>query len=129
MKPHMRIVAIVLLACFVGAPQALAEAEEVAPGITYEVLKEHDPSLIPGATKIIESIFIMQPGTSIDFPDGFPSMNFCTAMLGQAKVTMGDMTVVRRAGDQWTEPKGLAMALENTGNVPYVDKTFEIYYE
>ena len=64
----MKIVAIVLLACFGGAPQALAEAEEVAPGITYEVLKEHDPSLIPGATKIIESIFIMQPGTSIDFP-------------------------------------------------------------
>ena len=129
MKPHMRIVAIVLLACFGGAPQALAEDEEVAPGITYEVLKEHDPSLIPGATKIIESIFIMQPGTSIDFADGFPSTNICTAMLGQVKVTMGDMTVVYRAGDQWTEPRDTPMALQNDGNVPYVDKTFEIYFE
>ncbi len=41
----------------------------------------------------------------------------------------GRWQVVRRAGDQWTEPKGLPMALVNTGNVPYVDKTFEIYYE
>ena len=104
---------------------------ELAPGITYEVLKEHDASLIPGATKIIESIFIMQPGTSIDFPDGPPSgMNICTSVLGQATVTMGDMTVVHRAGDQWTEPMGgPAMALENTGNVPYVDKTFEIFFD
>ena len=127
MKPHMRIVAIVLLACLGGVPQALAE--ELAPGITYEVLKEHDASLIPGVTKIIESIFIMQPGTSIDFPDGSPSTNICTSMLGQVTVTMGGETVVRRAGDQWTEPKGMAMALKNNGNVPYVDKTFEIYYE
>ena len=51
-------------------------------------------------------------------------------MLGQVTVTMGDMTVVYRAGDQWTEPKGgPAMALENTGNVPYVDKTFEIFFD
>ena len=42
---------------------------------------------------------------------------------------MGGKTVVRRAGDQWTEPKSMPMALTNTGNVPYVDKTFEIYYE
>ena len=67
MKLRMRIVALGLLACFGGVPQALAE--ELAPGITYEVLKEHDASLIPGVTKIIESIFIMQPGTSIDFPN------------------------------------------------------------
>ncbi len=127
MKLHMNILALGLLAGLGGAPQALAV--ELAPGITYEVLKEHDASLIPGATKIIESIFIMQPGTSIDFPDGSPSMNICTSMFGQVTVTMGDKTVVRRAGDQWTEPKGLPMALVNTGNVPYVDKTFEIYYE
>ncbi len=127
MKPHMRIIAIVLLACLGGVPQALAE--ELAPGITYEVLREHDASLIPGVTKIIESIFIMQPGTSIDFPDGSPSTNICTSMLGQVTVTMGGETVVRRAGDQWTEPKGMAMALKNNGNVPYVDKTFEIFYE
>jgi hypothetical protein len=123
----MNIIALGLLACLGGVPQALAE--EIAPGITYEVLKEHDASLIPGVTKIIESIFIMQAGTSIDFPDGSPSMNICTSMFGQVTVTMGDKTVVRRAGDQWTEPKGLPMALVNTGNVPYVDKTFEIYYE
>jgi hypothetical protein len=122
----MRIFIIGLLGCLAILPQALAE--EIAPGITYEVLKEHDASLIPGATKIVESIFIMQPGTSIDFADGSPSMNICTSMLGQVTVTMGDMTVVRRAGDQWTEPKGMAMFLKNTGNVPYVDKTFEIYY-
>jgi quercetin dioxygenase-like cupin family protein len=121
------MIALGLLAGLGGAPQALAM--ELAPGITYEVLKEHDASLIPGATKIVESIFIMQPGTSIDFPDGSPSMNICTSMLGQVTVTMGGKTVVRRAGDQWTEPKGLAMALENTGNVPYVDKTFEIFYD
>jgi hypothetical protein len=42
---------------------------------------------------------------------------------------MGGKTVVRRAGDQWTEPKGLAMFLKNNGKVPYVDKTFEIYYD
>ncbi len=127
MKLRMRIVVLGLLACFGGVPQALAE--ELAPGITYEVLKEHDASLIPGVTKIIESIFIMQPGTSIDFPDGSPSMNICTSMLGQVTVTMGGETVVRRAGDQWTEPKGLPMALVNNGNVPYVDKTFEIFYD
>ncbi len=127
MKLHLRIIAIVVLACLGGVPQALAE--ELAPGITYEVLKEHDASLIPGVTKIIESIFIMQPGTSIDFPDGSPSMNICTAAFGQVTVTMGGETVVRRAGDQWTEPKGMAMALKNNGNVPYVDKTFEIYFE
>ena len=39
------------------------------------------------------------------------------------------MAVVRRAGDQWTEPKGATMTVHNTGNVPYVDKTFEIFYE
>ncbi len=127
MNLRMNIIALGLLAYLGGLPQALAE--EIAPGITYEVLKEHDASLIPGATKIIESIFIMQPGTSIDFPDGSPSMNICTAMFGQVTVTMGSETVVRRAGDQWTEPKGMAMALKNNGNVPYVDKTFEIYYE
>ncbi len=127
MKLGMNVIALGLLACLGGVPQALAE--ELAPGITYEVLKEHDASLIPGATQIIESIFIMQPGTSIDFPDGSPSMNFCTSMLGQVTITMGGKTVVRRAGDQWTEPKGMPMALKNNGNVPYVDKTFEIYYE
>ena len=128
MKLHMNILALWLLAGLGGAPQALAV--ELAPGITYEILKEHDPSLIPGATKIVESIFIMQPGTSIEFPDGPPSgMNICTSVLGQATVTMGGTTVVRRAGDQWTEAKGLAMALENTGNVPYVDKTFEIFFD
>jgi quercetin dioxygenase-like cupin family protein len=126
MKIRMTIVAFGLLACLGVAGQAVAE--EIAPGITYEVLKEHDPSLIPGATKIIESIFIMQPGTSIEFPPT-PSMHICTSMLGQATVTMGSKTVVRRAGDQWTEPKGIVMALKNTGNVPYVDKTFEIFYE
>ena len=127
MKLLMRIFTIGLLGCLAILPQAFAE--EIAPGITYEVLKEHDASLIPGATKIVESIFIMQPGTSIDFADGSPSMNICTSMFGQVTVTMGDMTVVRRAGDQWTEPKGLAMFLKNNGNVPYVDKTFEIYYD
>jgi quercetin dioxygenase-like cupin family protein len=126
MKLSIKIITLGLLVCFGGVPQALAE--ELAPGITYEVLKEHDASLIPGATKIIESIFIMQPGTSIEFPP-MPSMNICTSMLGQVTVTMGDKTVVRRAGDQWTEPKGVVMALHNTGNVPYVDKTFEIFYE
>jgi quercetin dioxygenase-like cupin family protein len=115
-----------LIVCLGVLPQVLAE--ELAPGITYEVLKEHDASLIPGATKILETIFIMQPGTSINFADGSPSTNICTSMLGQVTVTMGGMTVVRRAGDQWTEPKGMPMALKNTGNVPYVDKTFEIYY-
>ncbi len=127
MKLHTNIIALGLLAGLGGAPQALAV--ELAPGITYEVLKEHDASLIPGATKIVESIFIMQPGTSIEFPAGSPSMNICTSMLGQVTVTMGDMTVVYRAGDQWTEPKGMPMALTNTSNVPYVDKTFEIFYE
>ncbi len=127
MKLRMNIIVLGLLASLGGVPQALAE--ELAPGLTYEVLKEHDASLIPGVTKIIESIFIMQPGTSIDFPDGSPSTNICTSMLGQVTVTMGGETVVRRAGDQWTEPKGMPMALKNNGNVPYVDKTFEIYYE
>ena len=127
MKLLMRIFTIGLLGCLTILPQAFAE--EIAPGITYEVLKEHDASLIPGATKIVESIFIMQPGTSIDFPDGSPSMNICTSMFGQVTVTMGSKTVVRRAGDQWTEPKGLAMFLKNNGNVPYVDKTFEIFYD
>ena len=127
MKLHMNIIALGLLAGLGGAPQALAV--ELAPGITYEVLKEHDASLIPGATKIIESIFIMQPGTSIEFPTTTAAMHICTSMLGQAAVTMGDMTVVRRAGDQWTEAKGLAMTLENTGNVPYIDKTFEIFFD
>ncbi len=127
MKLLMRIFTIGLLGCLTILPQAFAE--EIAPGITYEVLKEHDASLIPGATKIVESIFIMQPGTSIDFADGSPSMNICTSMFGQVTVTMGSTTVVRRAGDQWTEPKGMAMFLKNNGNVPYVDKTFEIYYD
>jgi len=127
MKLHMNIIALGLLAGLGGAPQALAV--ELAPGITYEVLKEHDASLIPGATKIIESIFIVQPGTSIEFPTNTAAMHICTSMLGQVTVPMGDMTVVHRAGDQWTEAKGLAMTLENTGNVPYVDKTFEIFFD
>ena len=126
MKLPMRMIALGLLVCLGGVPQALAE--EIAPGITYEVLKEHDASLLPGVSKIVESIFIMQPGTKIDFPAS-PSMNICTSMLGEVTVTMGGKTVVRRAGDQWTEPKGMAMALHNTGSVPYVDKTFEIFYE
>ena len=127
MKIRMTIVAFGLLACLGVAGQAVAE--ELAPGITYEVVKEHDPSLIPGATKIVESVFIMLPGTSIDFAEGFPSVNICTSMLGQVSVTMAGKTVVRRAGDQWTEPTFTAMALANTGSVPYVDKTFEIYFE
>jgi quercetin dioxygenase-like cupin family protein len=122
----MKMITLGLLVCLGGVPQALAE--ELAPGITYEVLKEHDASLLPGVSKIVESIFIMQPGTKIDFPAS-PSMNICTSMLGEVTVTMGGKTVVRRAGNQWTEPKGIAMALHNTGSVPYVDKTFEIFYE
>ena len=31
---------------------------------------------------------------------------------------MGGKTVVRRAGNQWTEPKGMPMALKNTGDSP-----------
>jgi quercetin dioxygenase-like cupin family protein len=127
MKLPIKIITVGLLACLGSVPQAFAE--EIAPGITYEVLKEHDASLLPGVTKIVESIFIIQPGASIDFPEGSPSMNICTAMLGQVTVTMGGKTVVRRAGDQWTEPKDLAMFLKNNGKVPYVDKTFEIYYD
>ena len=126
MKLRMKFIALGLFVCLGGVPQALAE--EIAPGITYAVLKEHDASLLPGVNKIIESIFIMQPGTKIDFPAS-PSTNICTSMLGQVTVTMGGETIVRRAGDQWTEPKGASMALHNTGNVPYVDKTFEIFYE
>ena len=127
MKLRMKIITLGLLVGLGGVPQALAV--ELAPGITYEVLKEDDASLLPGVTKIVESIFIMQPGTKIDFPDGSQSMNICTAMLGQITVTMGGETVVRRAGDQWTEPKGMAMTVHNTGNVPYIDKTFEIFYD
>lgn len=126
MKLRMKFITLGLLVSLGGVPQALAE--EIAPGITYEVLKEHDASLLPGVTKIVESIFIMQPGTKIDFPAS-PSTNICTSMLGQVTVVMGGKTVMRRAGDQWTEPKGASMALHNTGNVPYVDKTFEIFYE
>ncbi len=126
MKLSIKLITLGLLVCLGGVPQALAE--EIAPGITYEVLKEHDASLLPGVSKIVESIFIMQPGTKIDFPAS-PSMNICTSMLGEVTVTMGGKTVVRRAGNQWTEPKGMAMALHNTGSVPYVDKTFEIFYE
>ncbi len=126
MKLRMKIITLGLFVCLGGVPQALAE--EIAPGITYEVLKEHDASLLPGVTKIVESIFIMQPGTKMDFPAS-PSMNICTSMLGEITVTMGGETFVRRAGDQWTEPKGVSMSVHNTGNVPYVDKTFEIFYD
>ncbi len=126
MKLHMKMIAFGLLVCLGGVPQALAE--EIAPGITYEVLKEHDASLLPGVSKIVESIFIMQPGTKIDFPAS-EAMHICTSMLGEITVTMGGETLVRRAGDQWTEPKGATMTVHNTGNVPYVDKTFEIFYE
>jgi quercetin dioxygenase-like cupin family protein len=126
MKLRMKFVVVGLLVCLGGVPQALAE--EIAPGITYDILKEHDASLLPGVTKIIESIFIMQPGTKMEFSDS-PSTNICTSMLGEVTVTMGGETIVRRAGDQWTEPKGASMTVHNTGNVPYVDKTFEIFYE
>ena len=126
MKLGIKMITLGLLVCLGGVPQALAE--EIAPGITYEVLKEHDASLLPGVSKIVESIFIMQPGTKMDFPAS-PSMNICTSMLGELTVTMGGETIVRRAGDQWTEPKGMSMSLESTGNVPYVDKTFEIFYD
>jgi quercetin dioxygenase-like cupin family protein len=126
MKLRMKFVVVGLLVCLGGVPQALAE--EIAPGITYDVLKEHDASLLPGVTKIIESIFIMQPGTKMELSDS-PSTNICTSMLGEVTVTMGGETIVRRAGDQWTEPKGASMTVHNTGNVPYVDKTFEIFYE
>ncbi len=126
MKLSIKMITLGLLVCLGGVPQALAE--EIAPGITYEVLKEHDASLLPGVSKIVESIFIMQPGTKMDLPAS-PSMNICTAMLGELTITMGGETIVRRAGDQWTEPKGMSMSLESTGNVPYVDKTFEIFYD
>ncbi len=126
MKLSIKMITLGLLVCLGGVPQALAE--EIAPGITYEVLKEHDASLLPGVSKIVESIFIMQPGTKMDLPAS-PSMNICTSMLGELTVTMGGETIVRRAGDQWTEPKGVSMSLHNTGNVPYVDKTFEIFYD
>ena len=126
MKLGIKMITLGLLVCLGGVPQALAE--EIAPGITYEVLKEHDASLLPGVSKIVESIFIMQPGTKMDLPAS-PSMNICTAMLGELTITMGGETIVRRAGDQWTEPKGMSMSLHNTGNVPYVDKTFEIFYD
>ncbi len=75
MELRMRIAVLGLVACLGGVPQALAE--EIAPGITYEVLKEHDASLLPGVTKIIESIFIMQPGTKIYFPASM-AMHICT---------------------------------------------------
>jgi len=123
----MKFVALALLACLGGAPQALAG--EIAPGVTFDVLKEHDASLIPGVTKIVESILIMQPGAKLNMPKGTESMNICTAMLGQVTVTMGGKTVVRRAGDQWTEPKETPMFLHNTGKIPYVDKTFQIFFK
>ena len=126
MKLRMKFIALGMLVCLGGMPQALAE--EIAPGITYEVLKEHDASLLPGVTKIVESLFIMQPGTKMDFPAS-ASMNICTAIFGELTVTMSGETIVRRAGDQWIEPKGVAMSVHSTGNVPYVDKTFEIFFE
>ena len=126
MKSRMKFIALGLLVCLGGVPQALAE--EIAPGITYDILKEHDASLLPGVTKIVESLFIMQPGTKMDFPAS-ASMNICTAIFGELTVTMSGETIVRRAGDQWIEPKGVAMSVHSTGNVPYVDKTFEIFYD
>lgn len=121
----LKTVGIGLLVAF--AAQS-AVAQELPPGVSYQVVQEFPASAVPGARLVQETLFVMQPGAKLE---GYTNdhLSLCIALYGSVKVVMGDKTIIRKAGDRWIEQPGETATFINEGDVAFVDQSFEIYWE
>jgi len=102
-------------------------AQQLPPGVKMEVLKEYPPSVFPGAKSVKRLRFTLAPGAKVEnfVP---PGIHFCMAAQGEATVVVQGKTVVRKAGQQWIEEKGVPFSMVNNGTVPFVDEFFQVIY-
>ena len=124
-----KIAALLGLSLLLSAFQfSVVQAQGLPPGVTVEVLKEYPASLIPGAKSIKQMLFVLQPGAKLENFSP-PGVHFCSAVVGEAKVVIGGKTIIRKAGTQWIEEKGVPFTITNEGNVPFVDMFFQVVFE
>lgn len=118
--------------CLLGAVSCYglsAQAQDLPPGISMQVVQNFPAESVPGAKMVREFLFIVQPGAKMENFDMGSAFHFCTAMMGEIKVIMGGKTTIRRQGDRWIERPGEVFTIINEGDVAYVDHTFEIVFE
>ena len=100
------------------------ETQQLPPGVKVQVLGEMG-SKIPGVEKIVMKRFTLDPGAKLENLTP-TNTQLCTASGGEATVTMGGKTIVRKAGQAWVEEKGVTFSIENKGKRPFVDLFFEL---
>ncbi len=121
--------------CLIGATMLLAmltaapiSSQQLPPGVTVQVVKQFPPSVFPGAKSVTQLLFMLEPGARLDNFSP-PGLHICNGLAGAAKVTFKDgRTVIRKAGDQWIEEKGVPFSMVNEGKVTFVDSFFQIVY-
>ena len=102
-------------------------AQQLPPGVKLEVVKEYPPSIFPGAKSVKQIRFTLAPGAKLEnFAP--PGIHFCTGVRGEATVVVQGKTIVRKAGQQWIEEKGMPFTITNNGTVPFVDDFFQVVY-
>ena len=121
--------------CLIGAAMLLAmltaapiSSQQLPPGVTVQVVKQFAPSFFPGAKSVTQVLFMLEPGAKLeDFSP--PGISICTGLAGEAKATFKDgTTVIRKAGTQWIEARGVPFTIVNEGKVTFVDSFIQIVY-
>ncbi len=121
--------------CLIGATMLLAmltaapiSSQQLPPGVKVQMVRQFSPSVMPGAKSVTQFLFTLEPGARLDdFTP--PGLSLCNGLAGAAKVTFKDgKTVIRKAGDQWIEEKGVPFSMVNEGKVTFVDSFFQIVY-
>ncbi len=121
--------------CLIGATMLLAMltaaptlSQQLPPGVKVQVVKQFSPSYFPGAKSVTQILFTLEPGARLDDVSP-PGISICNGLAGEAKVTFkGGKTVIRKAGTQWIEAKGVPFSIVNEGKVTFVDSFFSIVY-
>ena len=117
--------ATMLLAMLTAAP---ISSQQLPPGVKVQVVKQFSPSFFPGAKSVTQILFMLDPGARLD-DFSPPGISVCNGLAGEAKVTFKDgKTVIRKAGTQWLEEKGVPFSIVNEGKVTFVDSFFQIVY-
>ncbi len=114
------VVAVGLAALGLSYFSGPVQAQGLPPGAHLEVVAEY-PSTDPGIEKIVINKFTLDPGAKVE--DFTPSVaGLCIGAQGEGTVVTADgKTVIRKAGQTWTEPKGIPFTMSNKGTIPFVD--------
>ncbi len=117
------LIGLVLMFFFLNSSAILAQ--QLPPGVKLQVVKEFPASLVHGAKSIKQLLFTLEPGAKLDkFTP--PGVHFCNALAGEAKVVLQGKTIIRKAGQQWVEEKGVPFSIVNEGSVSFVDSFIQI---